>query len=109
MLFAPNRGLVWRKVQERRSRRSLRSQHILLYLYWMAAQHEDITHPHAIDALRVAVSGERGVRDALERLERRGLVSQVDETRWSMTEEGIQHAREIERERYGLQVKGGVA
>lgn len=109
MLFAPNRGLVWRNVQERRSRRSLRSQHILLYLYWMAAQHEDINHPHTIDALRVTVSGEHGVRDALDRLAGDGLVMQVDERRWSLTDDGVRQARELEQERYGMQMEGGAA
>lgn len=93
LLFAPARGLVWRWVQQQRNRRRLHTDQVLGNLYALSVQHEDHTHPHAVEALRIMGEGERGVTHSLEVLAARGLVRRVDDTYWALTPAGVDFAR----------------
>src|SRR5690606_37411584 len=46
LTLAPNRGLVWATVRERRNRRQLRADAVLSDLLTLAGHHEDPTHGH---------------------------------------------------------------
>jgi manganese/zinc/iron transport system permease protein len=94
LLFAPNRGLVWSWVRDQRNRRKLRLEAVMGNLYTLAAQHENLEHPHSIKVLQ-AMSLQTSVSGSLKALEERGWVRQVDEADWSLTQEGIAAAQEM--------------
>jgi manganese/zinc/iron transport system permease protein len=94
LLFASNRGLLWNWLTQQRNRRQLRAEQVLSNLYLLASQHADPTHPHTANALRVMGAGERGVRYSLQTLAEQGLVRQVDEVQWALTEAGVKVAQE---------------
>jgi manganese/zinc/iron transport system permease protein len=94
LLFAPNRGLVWKWLTQQRNRRQLRTEQVLGNLYLLARQHADPTHPHTATALRVMGAGERGVYSSLQALAVRGLVRQVNEEQWALTDAGVKAAQQ---------------
>lgn len=94
-LLAPNRGLGWNWLQQRRNRQRLHTDQVLLNLYQLALQHPDPSHPHAVASLRVMGAGQRGVRRSLAVLAERGLVRQVDDEHWALTPAGLQAARRL--------------
>jgi manganese/zinc/iron transport system permease protein len=90
LLFAPNRGLVWNRVRQRRNRQTLRVEAMLEGLYRLSEQHEE-QHPHDIDVLRAMNLGRGGVERSLRVLERRGWAEEIDGG-WLLTEEGMRNA-----------------
>jgi manganese/zinc/iron transport system permease protein len=93
MLFAPNRGLVFRAVQRSFNRRRLRMDAVLGDLYQLASQHDEHNHPHSIEVLRAMNFGRGGVLRSLQEMERRGWAYQEGESGWVLTEQGAQQAR----------------
>jgi manganese/zinc/iron transport system permease protein len=93
MLFAPNRGLVFRAVQRSFNRRQLRMDAVLGDLYHLASQHEERNHPHSIEVLRAMNFGRGGVLRSLQEMERRGWAYKEGESGWVLTEQGAQQAR----------------
>jgi manganese/zinc/iron transport system permease protein len=93
MLFAPNRGLVFRAVQRSFNRRQLRMDAVLGDLYQLASQHDEHNHPHSIEVLRAMNFGRGGVLRSLQEMERRGWAYQEGESGWVLTEQGAQQAR----------------
>ncbi len=101
LLLAPNRGLLWNWLRQRRNRRHLRTQQVLEGLYLLAESHADPEHPHSIGALRVLGAGERGVRHTLQYLAAENLVRHVDSDRWALTTAGVESARQAAANRNG--------
>jgi manganese/zinc/iron transport system permease protein len=93
MLFAPNRGLIFRAVQRSFNRRQLRMDAVLGDLYHLASQHEERNHPHSIEVLRAMNFGRGGVLRSLQEMERRGWAYKEGESGWVLTEQGAQQAR----------------
>jgi manganese/zinc/iron transport system permease protein len=95
LLFARNRGILWSWLRNRQNRRNLRSDVVLTNMYRLASQHDDIGHPHSIEALKLMVNNKAGVEKTLERLEERGLVSRVNTNTWALTPSGISRAKQL--------------
>jgi manganese/zinc/iron transport system permease protein len=93
MLFAPNRGLVFRAMKRSVNRRQLRMDAVLGDLYQLASQHDERNHPHSIEVLRAMNFGRGGVLRSLQEMERRGWTYQEGESGWVLTEQGAQQAR----------------
>jgi manganese/zinc/iron transport system permease protein len=85
ILVAPRRGLIWREVRGRRDRRQLRLTAVLEGLHALEQQHPGADHGHPAATISV-MSG--GALKSLEELERRGLVRQLREDEWVLTEAG---------------------
>lgn len=100
LLFAPNRGLVWNWVRQRRNRRSLHVDAMLEGLYVLAGQHEE-QHPHDINVLRAMNLGRGGVERSLRELERRSWAEEVDGG-WVLTDEGMRKAEEMGNSEMGI-------
>ncbi len=98
LLFAPNRGLLWNWMRQRRNRRRLRMEVALQELYRMASQHPDPEHAHSLAALRAVVAGNAGVLASLRALESRGLARQKAPHLWQITAEGRVVAEQLLRE-----------
>jgi manganese/zinc/iron transport system permease protein len=93
LLLAPNRGLVWSWARRARSRRRLRTEAVLADLYRLASQHARPTEaPHSTSVLRT-MADLGGVRRSLAVLAERGLVRDVDDDRWVLTDAGVAEAR----------------
>ncbi len=101
MLLAPNRGLIWRWLRDRRSGRRLRLEAVLLDLYALAAQHDHRDHPHA-EAVLDAMNPHMGpTRRKLQALAERGFIRPVEPAQWALTPGGIAEAERLLRSRDG--------
>ena len=99
MLLAPNRGLIWRWLRDRRSGRRLRLEAVLLDLYALAVQHDHRDHPHA-EAVLDAMNPHAGrARRKLEVLAERGFVRHIVPSQWALTPDGITEAERLLQER----------
>jgi len=93
LLFAPNRGLLWKQVDDRRTRNRLRGEALLADLYVLEAQHSGESHGHSAAVLRAMNPGRAGLDHSLERLAERGLVERAVDGRWTLTEAGREATR----------------
>lgn len=93
MLLAPHRGIVVRTLQERRNRRRLRSDVLLMDLYVLSLQHEE-DHPHTSEAITAMRPEVTDVRPSLEALEERHLVARKWDG-WVITDPGRELARRL--------------
>jgi manganese/zinc/iron transport system permease protein len=98
MLLAPNRGLLWNWLRQRRNRRRLRLEAVLGDLYQLSRQHHDPGHSHSIEVLRAMNARRGGVEYTLKKLAERGLVRQSNSSDWMLTEAGFDEAKRLEEE-----------
>jgi manganese/zinc/iron transport system permease protein len=91
LLLAPNRGLVWAWVRDRRARRRLRLDAVLSDLHALAAQHGSLEHGHAAAVVSV-MEGGRDVEGSLGELEARGWARRVSADEWALTHAGKSEA-----------------
>jgi manganese/zinc/iron transport system permease protein len=103
ILAAPRRGLVWRAVRLGRLRRSPAQEPVLMHLYALSLQHpDDLDHGHGLAVLRTMSPPDANVREALDRLEVKGLARRTAAGLWVPTAIGRREAEEIlEREAGG--------
>ena len=94
LTLAPQRGLVWNALRDRRARRRLRSEAVFEDLYQMALQHDETDYAHSVAALEAIRMGRGDVQRSLEVLRERGLVREVAPGEWSLTDEGIRQAEQ---------------
>jgi manganese/zinc/iron transport system permease protein len=99
LLFAPNRGLVWRWIKQVKNRHKLELDSVLIDLYTLASQHGDHTHSHSRQVIRAMHPGDRGTLRSLQELQKQRLVVEDGKDLWSLTSTGWKHAQEIVRER----------
>jgi manganese/zinc/iron transport system permease protein len=85
LVAAPRRGLLWREVRGRRDRRRLRLEAVLADLRVLELQHPGAHRGHSAAVVSV-MSG--GAEPTLRELERRGLVRELEEDAWALTEAG---------------------
>jgi manganese/zinc/iron transport system permease protein len=95
LLFAPNRGLVWRWLARQRNRRRLHTDAVMENLLALARQHDDPTHGHEVGVLQSMSARQIGVERSLQELEGRGLVRRVGAGRWGLTDAGLKEAEKI--------------
>jgi len=95
ILLAPNRGLIWNRIRQRRNRRHLLLDNVLSDLYRLALQHDDATHPHSTEVLRTMNPSYSGIEETLKKLKDRGLVEQSGLNQWSLTQRGIIKAKHL--------------
>ena len=101
LLFAPNRGLVWRWARQQRNKRTLQDTAVLSAMMTLAQQHDTPYHAHNINVLRVMNLKRGGVQRTLEVLEAEGLVAEQSDDLWALTPAGLEAAQE--RTRFGAQ------
>jgi manganese/zinc/iron transport system permease protein len=95
LFLAPNRGLIWRWLRDRRNSRRLRAEAVLLDLYALAQQHDHPDHPHAEAALDVMNPHASHTHPTLQRLAERGWARQVSDTEWALTPAGNEKAQQL--------------
>ncbi len=89
LFFAPHRGIAWQWLKNMQHAKTMKTDALLRSLYYMAQQHEDITHSHSTAALRAMTFGELGIKNRLRKLADEGLVSRTGTHRWALTEAGL--------------------
>ena len=99
LLFAPNRGLVWRWVKQLKNRHKLELDTVLIDLYTLASQHGDHTHSHSRQVIRAMHPRDRGTLRSLQELQKQRLVIEDGKDYWSLTASGWKKAQDILRER----------
>ena len=95
LLGAPNRGVLWSWIRQKRNGRRLRTEAVLLDLYALASQHSEPTHRHSARALETMGVGIGGADRSLRELAERGLVMRRGPHEWSLTPGGVRAAREL--------------
>jgi manganese/zinc/iron transport system permease protein len=88
LLFAPNRGLVWKTLRQQKTRGELSARAVLSDLNVLAAQHPDKAHGHSSAVLRTMSQYPAGVSNALKELAQRGWAREQAPDEWVLTSEG---------------------
>ncbi len=99
MLLAPHRGIIWQRVRQSLQNRKLESEAILLDLFELARQHDDLEYPHMETALRVLYPKRGTLHRHLRRLSGKGLVKMYDRGTWALTQNGIQVCSQLLEDR----------
>lgn len=87
-IFSPKRGLLFREIRFRKNRRDLHLKKTLTFMYHIAANHENISHPHAI---RILNNFQGFTRKTLTALEEKEFIH-IHGNQWAMTEKGFNEA-----------------
>ncbi|PVW15052.1 metal ABC transporter permease [Marixanthomonas spongiae] len=90
-IFSPRRGLLFRELRFRKNRRELHLKKTLTFMYRIAKEHDNISHPHAI---RILNNFQGFTRKTLTKLEEQHLI-RVEGNQWALTEKGFQEAESM--------------
>lgn len=90
LALAPNRGLLWKYIRDRKNQREINEDQVLTNLYHLAMNHDDIHHSHDILIIKPSKSVE-AVTKKLEALLNRGLANRDYFNKWSITDKGIEY------------------
>ncbi len=99
MLFAPKRGIIWRRVRQAVQSQRLESEAVLLDLFELAQKHDHLEYPHMEAALHVIRPDSGSPRRHLRALEGKGLVQMYANGMWALTPDGVQECHGLLRER----------
>lgn len=98
-LLAPNRGLAWSWLRQRRNRRRLRIEGVLADLYALSRQHDSLGHGHPVAVLTAMSAGRGGVERSLEALAARDWARRLNGNSWALTPAGRAEAERLARDR----------
>jgi len=100
LLLAPERGLVWQRLQLGKTMRKTHLDPVLMHLYALSRHHaDDPEHGHSEAVLKTMSPQDADLKAVLAELERRRLVRPVGAGLWAPTELGRHTARRVmERE-----------
>ena len=98
-VFAPQRGLLARRIRFYRNRKELNLRKTLSVMYHIAQNHKDISHPHAIKILN---NFHGYTRKTLNKLEEKNWV-EIRGNQWSLTAKGYQEAENFYKPNEAIQ------
>ncbi|MFD2565371.1 metal ABC transporter permease [Aquimarina rubra] len=90
-IFSPGRGLLFREIRFRKNRNDLQLHKTLSFMYNIARDHDDISHPHAIKILN---NFQGFTKRSLQKLEDKHYVK-IEGSMWSMTTSGYETAANL--------------
>ncbi|GGF65251.1 metal ABC transporter permease [Wenyingzhuangia marina] len=90
-VFSPIRGLLFRQIKLWNNRNDLKLMKTLLFMYNIAKNHENISHPHKIQLLN---NFQGYTRKSLKSLESEELIV-LEKGDWSLTEKGFHTAKNL--------------
>lgn len=90
-IFSPSRGLLFKQIRLIKNRRDLELHKTLAFMYNIAENHENISHPHAIKILNNFQGFTRG---SLKEMEEKKWV-EVQGQKWSLTQDGYNAAENL--------------
>ncbi len=93
LAIAPKRGLLWRYIRDRKNHKSINEYMILSDLYNLAMNHKDHFHSHDITVINPSMAvqskGLKELHNKLKSLKDKGMVVEVNNNQWSITNKGI--------------------
>ncbi len=98
-VFAPQRGLLAKRIRFYRNRKELNLRKTLSVMYHIAQNHKDISHPHAIKILN---NFHGYTRKTLNKLEEKNWV-EIRGNQWSLTAKGYQEAENFYKPQEAIQ------
>ena len=90
-IFSPSRGLLFRQIRFIQNRKDLELHKTLAFMFDIAKNHEDISHPHAVKILN---NFHGFTRKSLSKLEAKNYI-EVNGAMWSMTPSGYHFAANL--------------
>ncbi|WP_299245595.1 metal ABC transporter permease [uncultured Aquimarina sp.] len=90
-IFSPGRGLLFREIRFRKNRNDLQLHKTLSFMYNIAKDHENISHPHAIKILN---NFQGFTKRSLQKLEDKDYVK-IEGNMWSLTISGYKTASNL--------------
>ncbi|WP_203295236.1 metal ABC transporter permease [Luteirhabdus pelagi] len=90
-VFSPGRGLLFREIRFRQNRRDLELKKTLQFMYSIAKNHKDISHPHTVRILNDFRGFTRGT---LRKLEKKNWI-EIHGQNWSLTTKGYETAENL--------------
>ncbi|MBL4604580.1 MAG: metal ABC transporter permease, partial [Flavobacteriaceae bacterium] len=97
-IFSPSRGLLFRQIRFIQNRKDLQLHKTLAFMFDIAKNHENISHPHAVKILN---NFHGYTRKSLNKLESKDYIN-VNGQMWAMTEKGYHFAANL----YNQQIEG---
>ncbi len=99
LLFASKRGILWQYIKRRRNSRHINESRLLINLYELALNHEDIYHPHETKMIEPTSTDKtiKNIEKTLLILRQQGYIKQDYFGTWAITDIGIQRAKRIEK------------
>ncbi len=98
LLLAPNRGLVWKRIRDRKNQRNINKYQLLFNIYELALNHDDLSHSHDIYTIKPNKTRNREAKkiaiSRMNSLEKEGLVQRDYFDSWRITEAGIRYVEE---------------
>lgn len=98
LLFAPNRGLLWQYIRDRKRRKDISEDAALYNLYLLARNHNDLTHGHDISAIKPTKFRHSNdympLKRILENLQSNGYVEQLYFDKWHITPAGVDYLQD---------------
>ena len=90
-VFSPSRGLLFKQIRFLKNRRDLELHKTLAFMYHIAENHDNISHPHTIKILNNFQGYTKGT---LQKLVHKGYVT-LEGNMWSLTEHGFTTAANL--------------
>lgn len=98
LTLAPNRGLVWNYFRQKKNKREINENQVLVNLYHLAMNHEDISHSHDIYVIKPEKTQDKAsqkkVTNILKSLEDKGFAKSDYFNKWAITNKGFDYAKE---------------
>lgn len=106
LIFAPNRGLLWRQIRHRQNIKSIGRDKVLMNLYYLSLQHQT-PHAHSLEAIGLSreMGKEKHFRRVLDKLVEAGFAAKEKPDYYRITDSGQAHLAEnglIEEVKHGL-------
>lgn len=94
LLFAPKRGLLWKKLRDYYNKRELNTNMVLNNLYSLSKNHDEPFHSHDLNTICLHYTGiihsKRTLKKELTKLEISGLAKEDKKDNWAITPKGLE-------------------
>lgn len=94
LAFAPNRGLVWRYIRNKKNQKEINEDQLLMNLYQLAMNHNDVGHSHDVLTIKPKAKSSQANKEVLTKLDslmNRNLAKKDYFNKWSITDAGIDY------------------
>lgn len=91
LIFSPKRGLLFREIRFRKNRTDLQLMKTLQFMYDIAKEHQNVSHPHAIKILN---DFQGYAKNSLKRMESQGWIT-LSGPDWALTPKGFEKAKAL--------------
>lgn len=105
LTLAPNRGLVWKYIRDRKNQMEIEEDQVLVNLYHLAMNHLNTGHCHDVftigSNIKISSKGEEVIRNQLKDLKERGFTKEDSFDKWCITPKGIAYVEDYFKEGEG--------